>query len=72
MTFLFWAILAYILGSVPFGLVIAKSMCGIDPRLDGSKNTGATNVARLCGAKYGIATLCGGFGNGVGVLIEKV
>ena len=57
MTFILWAIIAYVLGSIPFGLVIAKSLCKIDPRLDGSKNTGATNVARLCGAKYGVATL---------------
>lgn len=57
MTFIVWAALAYILGSIPFGLVIAKSLCNIDPRLDGSKNTGATNVARLCGTKYGVATL---------------
>ncbi|WP_319584314.1 glycerol-3-phosphate 1-O-acyltransferase PlsY [uncultured Pseudodesulfovibrio sp.] len=57
MTFIFWALLAYVLGSIPFGLVIAKSACGIDPRKDGSKNTGATNVARLCGVKFGIATL---------------
>ncbi|WP_207260377.1 glycerol-3-phosphate 1-O-acyltransferase PlsY [Desulfovibrio sp. Huiquan2017] len=57
MTFIFWALLAYILGSIPFGLVIAKTACNTDPRQDGSKNTGATNVARLCGMKYGIATL---------------
>jgi acyl phosphate:glycerol-3-phosphate acyltransferase len=57
MTFIVWAALAYVLGSIPFGLVIAKSLCNTDPRLDGSKNTGATNVARLCGFKYGVATL---------------
>lgn len=57
MTFILWAAFAYILGSIPFGLVIAKSMCNIDPRLDGSKNTGATNVARLCGTKFGVGTL---------------
>ncbi|BCS87873.1 glycerol-3-phosphate 1-O-acyltransferase PlsY [Pseudodesulfovibrio sediminis] len=57
MSLIVWFVLAYILGSIPFGLVIAKSMCGLDPRLDGSKNTGATNVARLCGTKYGVATL---------------
>lgn len=52
-----WLGIAYVLGSIPFGLVIAKATCGIDPRLDGSKNVGATNVARLCGFKYGVATL---------------
>ncbi|MCG8529486.1 MAG: glycerol-3-phosphate 1-O-acyltransferase PlsY [Desulfovibrionales bacterium] len=52
-----WLGIAYVLGSIPFGLVIAKASCGIDPRLDGSKNVGATNVARLCGFPYGVATL---------------
>ena len=42
---------------MPWGLVIAKTFCGVDPRLDGSRNTGATNVARLCGFGWGVATL---------------
>ncbi|MDR1125224.1 MAG: glycerol-3-phosphate 1-O-acyltransferase PlsY [Deltaproteobacteria bacterium] len=49
--------LAYLLGSVPFGLAIAKVFCGIDPRLGGSRNIGTTNVARLCGFHWGVATL---------------
>jgi glycerol-3-phosphate acyltransferase PlsY len=48
---------AFLLGSVPFGLVIARKFCGIDPREDGSRNTGATNVARLCGLPCGLLTL---------------
>jgi glycerol-3-phosphate acyltransferase PlsY len=51
------AVAAFFLGSVPFGLLIAKTFCGIDPRLDGSRNVGATNVARLCGFKWGALTL---------------
>jgi glycerol-3-phosphate acyltransferase PlsY len=57
MTLLLWIVIAYVLGSIPFGLVIARSLCNIDPRTDGSRNIGATNIARLCGLKYGIATL---------------
>ena len=52
-----WIAVAYVLGSVPWGLVIAKTFCGIDPRTDGSRSTGATNVSRLCGFGWGVATL---------------
>ena len=52
-----WIALAYVLGSVPWGLVIAKIFCRIDPRESGSRSTGATNVARLCGFGWGVATL---------------
>ena len=52
-----WIVVAYMLGSVPYGLVIAKTFCHCDPRTAGSGNVGATNVARLCGFGYGIATL---------------
>ena len=50
-------LLAYVIGSIPWGLVIARLCCGIDPRNDGSRSIGATNVSRLCGFKYGVATL---------------
>ncbi len=54
---IFWLFIAYIVGSIPFGLLIARATCGIDPREGGSRNVGATNVARLCGFKYGVLTL---------------
>lgn len=54
---LFWLAVAYVLGSIPFGLVIARTFCSIDPREEGSRNTGATNVARLCGFGYGVMVL---------------
>ncbi len=52
-----WIAIAYLAGSIPFGLIIAKTFCHIDPREGGSGNVGSTNVARLCGKKYGVMTL---------------
>ncbi len=50
-------LMAYFCGAFPSGVIIAKWAKGIDPRLEGSKNPGTTNVARLCGFKYGLITL---------------
>jgi glycerol-3-phosphate acyltransferase PlsY len=51
------AVTAYLLGSIPFGLVLVRVVRGQDVRLSGSGNIGATNVARSSGAMLGIATL---------------
>ncbi len=72
MAYIIWPIVAFVLCSIPFGLFIAKSCANIDPRDDGSRNTGATNVARLCGFKYGVATLVLDVGKGfVSVLMAS-
>ncbi|MDO9582124.1 MAG: glycerol-3-phosphate 1-O-acyltransferase PlsY [Desulfomicrobium sp.] len=57
MVTIFWLAISYLLGAMPFGLLISKTCCGIDPREQGSGNIGATNVGRLCGTKYGALTL---------------
>jgi len=41
-------IIGYILGSIPFGLILAKRLAGVDVREWGSGNIGATNVTRGC------------------------
>lgn len=49
-------LLAFLLGSIPFGLIIARTQ-GLDIRQHGSGNIGATNVLRVLGKKYGIPCL---------------
>lgn len=49
-------LVAFLLGSIPFGLLISKAK-GIDIRAHGSGNIGATNVLRVIGKKYGITCL---------------
>lgn len=50
-------LLSYLLGSIPFGLLIGKTFKGIDIRSSGSKSTGATNTMRLLGWRFGLLTL---------------
>jgi acyl phosphate:glycerol-3-phosphate acyltransferase len=53
----FCALAAYLLGSIPFGKIIAKKVARIDITGRGSKNIGATNVAREIGLRWGLLTL---------------
>ena len=53
----FLALTSYLEGSVPFGLLIGKSVKGIDLRDHGSGNIGATNVGRILGKKWGLICL---------------
>jgi len=56
---LFLLIFAYLLGSVPTGVILARAFSDVDPRTQGSRNIGATNIYRTAGKKLGIITLLG-------------
>jgi len=50
-------VIAYLLGSIPFGLIIGKLKTGVDIREQGSGKTGATNLMRVAGTKLGVLAL---------------
>lgn len=59
LTFIGLLICAYLLGSIPWGLIFARIFAQDDIRLKGSGNIGATNVAREVGRIAGFLTLLG-------------
>lgn len=62
-----WAVLlaaAYLLGSVPFSVVVVRLLQGIDVRAVGSGNPGATNALRSAGPAAGLAVLALDVGKG--------
>ena len=50
-------IFGYFFGSIPVGVILCRLFRGQDPRENGSKNSGGTNVGRLFGMKLGAATI---------------
>lgn len=54
----------YLLGSIPFGIVVSRCLGTVDPRTAGSRNIGFTNVLRVSGKKAGFLTLAGDLGKG--------
>lgn len=57
-SYFIWIGAAYLLGSIPTGLLLGK-LYGIDVRQQGSGNIGATNLYRTVGRKVGVLTLVG-------------
>jgi glycerol-3-phosphate acyltransferase PlsY len=57
--FIVLPLFAYILGSIPWGLVLTRLFTSVDIRQLGSGNIGATNVRRVAGTTLGALTLAG-------------
>ena len=55
--FIILFVLAYLAGSIPFGLVVGKLFYGVDVRQQGSGNVGTTNVYRVLGKKAGTVVM---------------
>lgn len=53
MDYVLYAVIAYLLGSIPFALIVGKIGYKIDVREHGSGNLGATNAFRVLGKKAG-------------------
>jgi glycerol-3-phosphate acyltransferase PlsY len=65
-------VLAYLLGSLSFGLLLARLHGGVDLQRSGSGNIGATNVVRIMGKTAGVLTLLGDGSKGLlAVLIAQ-
>lgn len=62
---LYIILLAYIIGSIPFALIVGKMKYGADVRNFGSGNLGATNSALVLGKKAGAVVLIGDVSKGV-------
>lgn len=50
-------LIGYFFGSIPTGVILCKLIYHKDPRQEGSKNSGGTNVGRLFGKKMGLAVI---------------
>ena len=69
MIYLIAALIGYLLGSIPTGLVLVKMVCGIDIRDYGSHNIGTTNVFRTVGARMASFVLLGDVLKGIAAVI---
>ena len=65
-------LVAYLLGSISFSIIISKKMAGFDVRERGSGNAGATNMLRSVGKKAAALTLLGDALKGVAAILVAV
>jgi glycerol-3-phosphate acyltransferase PlsY len=59
-----FAVAAYLIGGIPWSLLIGRWVAGIDLRTVGSGNLGATNVARTLGGRWGVTVFFLDFAKG--------
>jgi len=70
---LIFLLVAYLIGSVSTAIIVCKSVGAPDPRTEGSKNPGATNVLRIAGKQAAISVLLADAMKGLlAVLIARV
>ena len=62
-------IVAYLAGSIPFGVIVARLSGGPDPRTIGSGRTGGTNALRALGRKWATVVVLGDLAKGVGPVV---
>jgi len=62
-------IIAYLIGSIPCGLIIGKISKGVDVTKHGSGKTGGANVMRVAGTKAGILTIVLDIGKASGAVL---
>ena len=65
-------LIAYLIGSISFSIIISKKMAGFDVREKGSGNAGATNMLRSVGKKAAALTLLGDALKGVVAILFAV
>ena len=72
LTYIVIGIIAYLIGSISFSVIISKKMAGFDVREKGSGNAGATNMLRSVGKKAAILTLLGDALKGVVAILFAI
>ena len=66
-------LVAYLVGSIPVGVIVARLAGGVDPRTIGSGRTGGTNALRALGPRWAVVVVGGDLLKGaLPVLVARV
>jgi glycerol-3-phosphate acyltransferase PlsY len=63
------AVLGYLIGAIPVGVIVGRVVAGVDIRRHGSRRTGATNALRTLGARWAIVVFALDVAKGVGAVL---